>query len=308
MRRVQTRLCCTALFIVFTSSSAAAQDAGLETEAGPFTLGTEGYLRAGFGTGLDADTEGQPCFEAPGARSKFRLGNECEHYAEIGLYAELGGGEDDAPALRLTWKPVLFGENDDLDVEHIDDAELFVEAANLPLPGPFEGADIWFGERFYDRYDLHMTDFYFYDLSGKGVGIEDVQAGPGTIDLALLRSESDVEGEDGDLVEAGVVQYTADARWRGLPLFGGELLAGLNYAWADARDPILDARTGWQGALVLEHGGLLGADKNYNQVSLQYGRGLEASLDTDGFDGPVGSSYRRRLALSRDGEAETWLL
>ncbi|MFW5661231.1 MAG: carbohydrate porin, partial [Oceanicaulis sp.] len=208
------------------------------TEAGPVTLGTEGYLRAGVGTGLDEDTQGQPCFQAPGARAKYRLGNECEHYAEIGLYAELGGGGEDGetPALRLTWKPVLYGPNDDLSVDYIDDAELFAEARNLPLPGPFQGADIWAGERFYNRYDIHMKDFYFYDLSGAGVGIQDVQAGAGAIDLALLRSSTPVRDQAGDLIEDDVVQYTADARWRGLPLMGGELLAGLAWAWAEADD------------------------------------------------------------------------
>ncbi|MGJ3231990.1 MAG: carbohydrate porin [Oceanicaulis sp.] len=292
---------------LIAASPALAQDS-LTTTIGPVTLGTEGYLRAGVGTGLDEDTEGQPCFQAPGARANYRLGNECEHYAEIGLYAELGGGEEDAPALRLTWKPVLFGANDDLSVDYVDDAELFVEARNLPLPGPFEGADIWAGERFYDRYDVHMNDFYFYDLSGKGVGIEDIRANTGTIDLALLRSASPVSDPQGDLIEDDVVQYTADARWRGLPLFGGELLAGLAWAWAEADDPALDERTGLQLAAVLKHAELMGSEGSFNQLSLQYGRGLESGFDTDGFDGAVPSSFRRRLALSQDDTSESWLL
>ncbi|XBQ17041.1 MAG: carbohydrate porin [Oceanicaulis sp.] len=291
------------------SAGAAAQEGDpLETAAGPFTLGTEGYLRAGAGTGLDEDTEGQPCFQAPGARAKYRLGNECEHYAEIGLYAELGGAEDGAPAIRLMWKPVLYGPNDDLSVDYVDDAELYLEARNLPLPGPFEGADVWVGERFYDRYDVHMNDFYFYDLSGKGVGIQDIAAPAGTIDLALLRSSSPVFATDGSLIEDDVVQYTADARWRGLPAWGGELLVGVDYAWAVADDPILDDRTGWQFAGVLKHGELLGAEGNFNQLSLQYGRGLESQFDTNGFGGPVPSSFRQRLALSQEDTAESWLL
>ncbi|MEQ8404662.1 MAG: carbohydrate porin [Oceanicaulis sp.] len=279
------------------------------TQAGPVQLGTEGYLRAGVGTGLDEDTEGQPCFQAPGARAKYRLGNECEHYAEIGLFAEIGGGEDgEAPALRVTWKPAFYGPNDDLSAEYIDDAELFVEARNLPLPGPFEGADIWAGERFYDRYDVHMNDFYFYDLSGKGVGIQDIQANTGTIDLALLRSSTPVYDTGGGLVEDDVVQYTADARWRGLPLFGGELLAGLAWAWADADDPVLDERTGLQLAAVLKHSELMDSEGSWNQLSVQYGRGLESGFDVSGFDGPVPSSFRRRLNLSQDDTSESWLV
>ena len=299
------------LLSVAPLSLAAFESASAQTtlEAGPVTLGTEGYLRAGVGTGLDEDTEGQPCFQAPGARAKYRLGNECEHYAEIGLYAEIGGGEEgEAPALQVTWKPVLYGPNDDLSVDYIDDAELFVEARNLPLPGPLEGASVWAGERFYDRYDVHMNDFYFYDLSGKGVGIQDIQANTGTIDLALLRSSSPVYDQQGDLIEDDVVQYTADARWRGLPLWGGELLAGIAWAWADAEDRALDERTGLQLAAVLKHGELMGREGSFNQVSMQYGRGLESGFDTDGFDGPVPSSFRRRLNLSGDDSSQSWLL
>lgn len=298
-----------AAFILATLPAAGA-GAQPTLEAGPVTFGTEGYLRAGVGAGLDEDTEGQPCFQAPGARAKYRLGNECEHYAEIGLFAEIGGGgdgDDPQPALRLTWKPVLYGANDDLSVDYIDDAELFVEARNLPLPGPLDGADIWVGERFYDRYDIHMNDFYFYDLSGQGVGIQDIQANTGTIDLAVMRSSTPVRDVDGALVEDDVVQYTADARWRGLPLAGGELLAGLAWAWAQADDPILDDRTGLQLAAVLKHSELMGNAGSWNQLSLQYGRGLESDFDTNGFDGPVPSSFRRRLILSRDDTSESWV-
>lgn len=291
--------------------SAAADVAGAQpaVRAGPVILGSEGYLRAGFGTGLDEGAEGQPCFQAPGARAKYRLGNECEHYAEIGLFAEIRepGGEAQ-PALRLTWKPVLFGRNDDLSVDYVDDAELFVEAKNLPLPGPLDGADVWIGERFYDRYDIHLNDFYFYDLSGKGVGIEDIQAGAGAIDAALLRADTPVRDVNGALIEDDVVQYTADLRWRGLDVAGGELLLGLARAWSEADDRLLDERTGLQLAAVLKHSELMGLEGSFNQVSLQYGRGLESGFDTNGFDGPVPSSFRRRLALSRDDASQSWLV
>jgi maltoporin len=38
-------------------------------------------------------------------------------------------------------------------------------------------AVFWAGQRFYDRHDLHMSDFFYRDLSGFGGGLDDVQLG-----------------------------------------------------------------------------------------------------------------------------------
>jgi maltoporin len=38
-------------------------------------------------------------------------------------------------------------------------------------------AAFWAGARFYDRYDVHITDFWFRDPSGFGGGVEDVALG-----------------------------------------------------------------------------------------------------------------------------------
>ncbi|MDW4682435.1 carbohydrate porin, partial [Escherichia coli] len=46
-----------------------------------------GYARSGIGwTGSGGE---QQCFKATGAQSKYRLGNECETYAELKLGQEL---------------------------------------------------------------------------------------------------------------------------------------------------------------------------------------------------------------------------
>ncbi len=46
-----------------------------------------GYLRSGVGA--TAGGGDQACFQAAGAPAKYRLGNECETYAEIGLGQEV---------------------------------------------------------------------------------------------------------------------------------------------------------------------------------------------------------------------------
>jgi maltoporin len=59
-----------------------------------------GYARSGIGwTGSGGE---QQCFQAAGAQSKYRLGNECETYAEIKLGQEVWKGAIRASTSTLT--------------------------------------------------------------------------------------------------------------------------------------------------------------------------------------------------------------
>ena len=57
-----------------------------------------GYLRSGAGTSTGSGK--QQCFQLPGAQSKYRLGNECEQYAELELRLPLA----DSPAVRAAYE------------------------------------------------------------------------------------------------------------------------------------------------------------------------------------------------------------
>src|SRR5690606_36608313 len=52
-----------------------------------YALEFGGYLRSGVGDSVRSDS--QACFQLPGAQTKYRLGNECEHYAELDLRQDL---------------------------------------------------------------------------------------------------------------------------------------------------------------------------------------------------------------------------
>ncbi|MGC6746121.1 carbohydrate porin [Escherichia coli] len=41
------------------------------------------------------------------------------------------------------------------------------------------GSTIWAGKRFYQRHDVHMIDFYYWDISGHGAGLENIDVGFG---------------------------------------------------------------------------------------------------------------------------------
>ena len=49
-------------------------------------------------------------------------------------------------------------------------------AKNLPFA---TSATFWIGNRYYKRHDVHMADFFYWDPSGEGAGIEDVDIGFG---------------------------------------------------------------------------------------------------------------------------------
>ena len=143
-----------------------------------------GYARSGIGwTGSGGE---QQCFQATGAQSKYRLGNECETYAEIKLGQEVWKEGDKSFYFDTN---VAYSVAQQNDWEGTDPAfrEANVQGKNLNewLPG----STIWAGKRFYQRHDVHMIDFYYWDISGPGAGIENIDLGFGKLSLAASRSQ-----------------------------------------------------------------------------------------------------------------------
>mgnify|MGYP000511679899 CR=1 FL=1 len=143
-----------------------------------------GYARSGIGwTGSGGE---QQCFQATGAQSKYRLGNECETYAELKLGQELWKEGDKSFYFDTN---VAYSVNQEDDWESTSPAfrEANIQGKNLIdwLPG----STIWAGKRFYQRHDVHMIDFYYWDISGPGAGIENIDLGFGKLSLAASRSQ-----------------------------------------------------------------------------------------------------------------------
>ena len=143
-----------------------------------------GYARSGIGwTGSGGE---QQCFQTTGAQSKYRLGNECETYAELKLGQEVWKEGDKSFYFDTN---VAYSVAQQNDWEATDPAfrEANVQGKNLIewLPG----STIWAGKRFYQRHDVHMIDFYYWDISGPGAGIENIDLGFGKLSLAATRSQ-----------------------------------------------------------------------------------------------------------------------
>ncbi len=148
-------------------------------------LDFHGYARSGIGNAVKGGK--QPCFKAAGAPAKYRLGNECETYTELKLGATLFD-EDDVKFYLDT--NLAYKINQQTDWESTSPAfrEINVKATNLVPALP--GSTIWAGKRFYKRHDVHMNDFYYWNLSGPGAGIEDIDLGFAKLDIAWIRNET----------------------------------------------------------------------------------------------------------------------
>lgn len=131
-----------------------------------------GYMRAGMGATEDRKT--QECFKLTGASSKYRLGNECEQYAELFAKQNLIKLKDNS---ELSINGMLqfynqYGQalsfNDDNGFARLN--QIYLDWRNVSY---LNGANLWAGRRFYNRSDIHMSDLFYWNQSGTGFGIDD---------------------------------------------------------------------------------------------------------------------------------------
>lgn len=148
-------------------------------------------------------------------------------------------------------------------------------------------ATLWAGKRYYQRHDIHISDFYYWDVSGAGAGIEGIQAGPGKLSFAWTRSDA---GELNNNI--------LDARYAGIPLWSdASLELGVDYAVAnptDDQDKVNnDIKDGVMLTAELTQGMLGGFNKtvlqymsdSYATLPIYYGAGNWTSQDGASGDG-----------------------
>ena len=134
-----------------------------------------GYMRAG--NGVDKNGDAQSPFQAPNSGAKYRLGNETETYLEAAFRQNFIPPDDDT---SLFYTQIRFAYVTQLKDSNQFDTTTSLREAFAVAEGVIEShkeIKFWAGERFYDRWDIHMNDFYYRDMSGFGGGIEDVPVG-----------------------------------------------------------------------------------------------------------------------------------
>ena len=138
------------------------------------------------------------------------------------------------------------------------------------------GSTIWAGKRFYQRHDVHMIDFYYWDISGPGAGLENIDVGFGKLSLAATRSSE--AGGSSSFASNNIYDYTNetandvfDVRLAQMEINpGGTLELGVDYGRANLRDNyrLVDgaSKDGW--LFTAEH--TQSVLKGFNKFVVQY--------------------------------------
>jgi maltoporin len=190
---------------------------------GKHSLEFHGYYRYGYG--WTDDGAPMPSFQAPGALSKYRLGNEEVQGGEIVIDYRyyLDGVPKDKKVetgsrfiqLQGRWEEFRnIREIDELFLEFGNDftKETFIRLGNFIA----DGTHIWFGRRFYDRQDIHMNDHFWLNVaqgSDYGGGVEGIKLWDNkTVDVAAFYAyDESAEPATGDNIDS----YMLDFRLRG---------------------------------------------------------------------------------------------
>ena len=260
-----------AFFFIATTSSAQQEPDGFRFH---------GYLRSGFGVAEDGKP--QEAFKAPNTLAKYRLGNETEAYLET-TFAYGVRPEDDPKTFfdtRITVSYVTPTSNTNNFETTTALREAFVLAQGVWHRQ--EGATFWAGQRFYDRHDLHMSDFWYRDLSGFGGGLEGVRVGEKPrLAVAWLGGSVNKLTSSGTVPPPGSFQLaknTFDLRLYELPFLGGKTQLALDYS-AFAGDTLgfpegsllVESNSGWAGAVTHERPFAAGGR---NKLTVEYGTGI----------------------------------
>jgi len=233
-----------------------------------------GYIR--IGTGHTSKSGTQQCFGLPGAASKYRLGNECETWAEPTVsktFTEF----DDGSTLRgvaMAWVTNAYGQKLTFDNDYGNNqagtrlAQAYLSWGNVPW---LNGGALWAGRRYYKRNDVHINDFFYWNNSGTGIGIEDAGIGDGPLKISYFFSRKDTMTQDPYVNKH-------DLQLGGIPTNpNGVLTIGVNYI-EKASYP--GANSGWQVTAQHRQSGLFGFGNN--TFALQYGKGPGIGLGGTG--------------------------
>lgn len=207
-------------------------------------LDIAGYVRAGYGRN---DRGGvQVPFQAPGAPSKYRLGNETEVYGELafGKNFYLADTFSRDPSPSATESESLRGPIARIQFRPSYSLSYAGESSwGLPeawgaignLFGAQPDLKFWAGNRLYRRYDVHMIDWFFYNMSGLGGGVEDVNLGFGKAALAWIGNSSGSAAYTDEILDppenrSGFAKSNLDLRLYDVPLPLGKGEFGVVYA------------------------------------------------------------------------------
>ena len=203
-----------------------------------------GYMRSGV-------MHGNSAFGSKTDTVKLgRLGNENDTFMEFGLGADVAKVDD--VTYSVYGMIAHGGEGNETDWNtNLSCRQAWAGAKNLLG----QGDDfLWIGKRYYKREDIHILDEYYYNVSGTGVGLENVVLGPGKISLAWTRNDKDAIKDN-----VNIYSMKSEYKYKGLKDDGNKP-AKVKVNTYDVRYefPVWDGASLQLGATYLE------AEKNKN--------------------------------------------
>ncbi|MGL6463863.1 maltoporin [Aeromonas hydrophila] len=207
---------------------AAAVTAALASQAA-FAVDFHGYMRSGVGVSDNGDLQ-------INAKNKVgRLGNEDDTYGEIQLGQEVYNKDNKTFYVDSMFTMKTDFQSRDWEDTSSDASNFALRQFNVQAKNLFGGGEtLWAGKRFYQRHDIHISDTYYWDVSGAGAGIENISVGPGKLSVAVTRNDpwEAVTGSS-DTIDTNVF----DIRYAGIPLWTDATLeVGYDFAMANPTD------------------------------------------------------------------------
>ncbi|UKH20369.1 maltoporin [Actinobacillus pleuropneumoniae] len=270
-----------------------------------------GYARSGIGWTSGGGE--QSAFTVNGGGSKYRLGNESDTYAELKLGQELFKSGEKSIYFDTN---VAYGgtlHNNDWTETSPALRELNVQFKNFADSLP--GATLWAGKRFYQRHDVHMNDFYYWDISGPGAGVENIDVGFGKLSLAVTRNtEKDgayswnynpitKKWESSQDKNKDVYNDVFDVRLAGIETNkDGSLEIGFDFGNAHTKDGVIyekDAtKRGYMATIEHTQGNFFGG---FNKFTAQYAKDAMTSWNTGHSQGGSANNKGDMLRLINQG-------
>ena len=167
-----------------------------------------------------------------------RLGNETDTYLEIALGQEVYNKAGVTMKLNTMMAYSGTGAND---WENLSGG---FRQANVEVNNVFGlGETIWIGKRYNNRNDIHITDFYYWDVSGESVGVSGIDFGKaGKLGFSVTRSDRSENNTSRN--------YIVDLRLVGTDLGFGSLDLGVDYALSAQTEQEELANDSHDGAMI----------------------------------------------------------
>src|SRR6516162_6053661 len=195
------------------------------------------YIRSGVGFNGNGGPQDFSFSIPENVGGRWRLGNENDTYMELTFkQAHLLGDSPDVMDVSMTFTPRFsYSTSKTTDISQFSPSteislrQAYVEAKNFIKSAP--EVTVWAGQRFYDRHDIHIHDYFFDDYSGYGLGFDNIDLGFGKLMFAYLGGirddfnfSSTTSGTTiNDPRRGGFYMHTADFRIHDIDLLGGKL-------------------------------------------------------------------------------------